>query len=167
MPVRATLIVPEIGPRTERKEHIEIVNTPIVVVIQRIPRRHLALPTQAIFPGLLESAIGGSCRTSFPRMCPPGSGRKTLPCGRRKITKRNPWRAIWVGSICPGRWGHCLPAWSPVPRRLNPQVLKTWFLSSWESPAWRPKAFCACLLQARKKNFPARYHRSRFCPRLR
>src|SRR2546429_1384630 len=120
-------------------------------MIKESPGDTFPLATPAIFRDILESAYRRELQNLF--------SKNVLAWLWAKDTSL--WPAEDYQAECmesnlgwldlPGQLGPLLARVVSRATKIEPAVLKTWFLSSWESPAWRPKAFCACLLQSSEK----------------
>ena len=80
----------------------------------------MSLPTQAIFPGLLESAYRRELQNLFSKNALARLWAKDTSLWPAEDYQAESMERIWVGSICPGSWGHCSPAWSPGPAKIAP-----------------------------------------------
>jgi hypothetical protein len=148
MPIRASPIVWGTGSRIVRKEHIEIVNTPIVGSrLKEFPGDTLPLPTQAIFPGLLESAYRRELQNLFSRNVLARLWAKDISLWPAEDYQAESMESNLGWLDLPGQLGPLLARAAKIePAGFEDVVFVTMGISSLAA-----EAFCACLLQGLEK----------------
>jgi hypothetical protein len=122
-------------------------------VIQRIPRRHLAATHASDIPRSSGKCYRRELQNLFSKNVPARLWAKDTSLWPAEDYQAKSMESNLGWLDLPGQLGPVLARVVSRAARLNPQVLKTWFLSSWESPAWRPKRFAPACCKLGKRTF--------------
>src|SRR6267143_416395 len=119
------------------------------MMIRRIPRRHFAATHAGDFSRFsawrLSAGVAEplSANDALARLWAKDASLWPAELYQTESLKSN---LRWLD--LPGQLGPLLARVAARAAKIEPQVLKTRSLSPWETPTWRPKAFCACLPQS-------------------